>query len=73
MVVWGGGEGGHHPADAGAYDPETDSWRVIPPSPIRSVGSASGMWNGSEVLIWGGFLEGIFPVEHGAAFDPCDT
>ena len=58
MIVWGGyffdiysgiysylGTGGR-------YDPKTDSW--IPASPPLNGSNPTGIWTGSEMIVWGG-------------------
>ncbi len=57
-------------ADGAAYDPETDTWRSLAPSPLspRS-GATATIWTGQEVLVWGGRDAGG-PLADGAAYDP---
>ena len=69
MIVWGGSRpvGGDRAkvlADGAAYNPRTDTWRRLAPSPLRSAPSrtlATGLevdldtaWTGTEVLVWNG-------------------
>lgn len=69
MLVWGGelGDGSHgRPDNGAAYDPSSDSWRELPPSPGWSLAGHSAIWTGTEMIVWGGVgMEG-----RGAAFDP---
>jgi hypothetical protein len=65
-VVWTGREllvGGVAASDeagrsvAGAYDPTTDHWRLLPPSPAltggrRLLDARSVVWTGSRLLVW---------------------
>lgn len=56
------------PADGAAYDPATDTWRMLPPAPVdQDQGDQlnyAGVWTGSELVVWGG------PDGTGAAYDP---
>ncbi len=69
-----GGEGFYVPiaeswaTDGAAYDPAADTWRVLPPSPLRpGVGwGLEDVWTGDEWLV---FSHGI---EQGVAYDPVD-
>lgn len=64
LVVRGHGNGsdvGGDPdrADGAAYDPRTDTWRVLPRDPMAEVPSSpfdaspAGVWTGRELVIWG--------------------
>lgn len=53
LVVWGGGPIGRTGA---AYDPADDSWRRIADAPL-GLNLASGLWTGSEVLVFGSLLD----------------
>ena len=82
MIVWGGSmEGTATPsADGAAYDPETDTWRSLPPAPIAGRTEHAVLWTGSKVLIWGGRgeehyddLQNVWVIQFhddGALFDP---
>jgi hypothetical protein len=56
VLVWGGlsGEGDGIPSlDQGAaYNPATDTWRVLPQSPNPSVGWPISAWTGTTMLVW---------------------
>jgi hypothetical protein len=74
LIVWGGGSPGSPSTMSGAaYHPGSDSWRPIPDAPI-GLNSASGMWTGGEMLVFGSLLDGRniadTPTSVGAAFDP---
>jgi hypothetical protein len=62
MLVWGG-DG----SDAAAYDPASDTWRVLPPSPFPARVGTTAVWTGSEMLLWGCTVSCD---DRGAAFDP---
>jgi hypothetical protein len=77
VIYWGGSskdKSGSDRADGAAYDPTTDSWRVISPSPLVARHHHLAVWTGSEMIVWGGI--GADPGEHdtpfldGAAYDP---
>jgi hypothetical protein len=60
MVVFGGAtpDQSHRLADGAEYDPVTDSWRVLPASPLgrRKPGTAL-VADGSKLVVWGGEQE----------------
>lgn len=84
MLVWGGegfttdvctlveggamrcGDQARH--DGAAYDPATDTWRMLPPAPLPedqgSWPTYRGAFVGGELVVWGG------PEASGAAYDP---
>ena len=74
MFVWGGSDGdyGDYLPGGGRYDPATDSWGSMSPSP-DPVGrtAAQAFWTGSEVIVWGGrWQSGLTVVGTGARYDP---
>jgi hypothetical protein len=73
LVAWGGGAGGGgntQPSGAGAsYDPAADRWEVLPPAPVPGRIGATAVWDGREVLFWGG-QAGPQTLADGAAYDP---
>jgi N-acetylneuraminic acid mutarotase len=79
MVVWGGarfGDGGTFERnfdDGAAYDPATDSWRLLPPAPMQAA-VVDAAWTGSEVVFTPGYSgdpNGIPNAEDGGgAYDP---
>jgi hypothetical protein len=77
MLVWGGagcqgacsGPGVRAHADGAAYNPSTDAWRSLPPSPLAARTGALAVWTGRELIVWGGMVGDRF-VADGAAFDP---
>ncbi|MGH9223112.1 MAG: Kelch repeat-containing protein [Acidimicrobiales bacterium] len=80
MLVWGGagcqgacsGQGIRAHADGAAYDPSTDTWRSLPPSPLSARAGALAVWTGRELIVWGGVAGERF-VADGAAFDPASN
>ena len=76
MIIWGGH--GVFPGDrygsdlntGGVYNPVTDSWRATQTSNAPSAGDAySGVWTGSELVIWGEF-DARGSALRGAGYDP---
>jgi hypothetical protein len=76
LILWGGtttpaGNSGAL-GDGAAYNPKTDTWRVLPRSPL-SAGVTSGTWSGREVLYGptrSGNANGMFASTTAAAYDP---
>jgi len=59
MIVWGGYATygtGHPNSDGAMYDPNTDTWTVLPASPLEPRCDHSGTWTGQEFIIFGGML-----------------
>jgi len=59
MVVWGGeakleGASGRSLSDGAAYDPITDTWQWLPPSPMAARREPSTVIDGTRVFVWGG-------------------
>ena len=79
FIVWGGydhdtGNEFHVTADGAAYDPATNRWRTIAPSPLTPRAEAVGVWTGTELIVLGGHPAIITDEVHGdsdaAAYDP---
>jgi hypothetical protein len=71
LLVWGGQDaaGARFFGDGAAYDPATDTWRVLPTSPLSARVPLS-VWTGSEWILWGtGVRRDDRPLD-GAAYDP---
>ena len=65
MIVWGGQSfyngSNHYLNTGGRYDPDTDAWTATSATNVphgRSFHSA--VWTGSEMIVWGGYTEGMF-------------
>jgi hypothetical protein len=61
-------------SDGAAFNPETNTWTMLPPAPLEPrVRMASG-WTGSRMLLWGGdgfdSTGGPIAFTNGALFDP---
>jgi hypothetical protein len=78
MIGWGGGCCDQELADGAAYTLATNSWKLLPPSPLAGR-HATGVWTGSELIIAGGsgytgFRPGGEPIlvhfSDAAAYDP---
>jgi len=74
LLVWGTAlRVEDRPRDGAAYDPATDTWRVIPEAPIELT-DATAVWTGGEMIVFGAALCcGNDPESRtaiGAAFDP---
>lgn len=77
VFVWGGDTGAGGPGRGivgrgAAYDPTTNTWRVLPLSPLRAKSSPAGVWTGRFFLVIGGGEGSILPVPGpgAAAYDP---
>jgi N-acetylneuraminic acid mutarotase len=55
VLVGGFGCCGEMPsADLAAYNPATNTWRSLPPSPLTHRRQAAGAWTGTEMIVSGG-------------------
>ena len=76
FIVWGGGTGnklnGQVHASGAAYDPTTDSWRMVAPAPIEARERHTAVWTGDEMVVWGGTRRhhGVGDLLDGARYDP---
>ena len=74
MIVWGGRDSDNNQLNDGySYNPETDTWTVLPkvPSSFRGRELHTAVWTGQEMVIWGGH-DGDKTLNDGAVFDPKD-
>ena len=56
--------------NAAAYNPATNTWRLLPPMPSRRAGGTA-LWDGKEVLFIGGDSgSGTLPALSGMAYNP---
>ncbi len=78
MIGWGGGCCDMELAEGAEYTLATNSWRMLPPSPLLGR-HATGVWTGSEMVIAGGRGYDRPPTQHtpnlvhfadAAAYDP---
>ena len=57
--------------DGLAYEPHSDSWRVLPEFPLKPREFPVVVWTGRELIVWGGAgLNHSPPVASGAAYTP---
>lgn len=77
-LIWGGLIGGYSGSSSGltkrgmdgaAFDPMTDGWRLLPPTPLESRWAYSAVWTGTELIVWGGQGDHA-DFSDGAAYDP---
>jgi hypothetical protein len=76
LIVWGGNRRFGDPPhfnEGYVFDASTLAWRDLQPSPLEGRSWAAGVWDGEEVLIWGG-ATGYSPddgsLADGAAYNP---
>jgi hypothetical protein len=69
VLVWGGENPDGPLADGAAYDPITDTWRLLPPSPMSARNAPAVAWTGDRAVFWGGHGAGIGHRD-GAIYDP---
>lgn len=63
LIIWGGyatygshpdEDGDHVAGDGAAYNPATDTWTVLPASPLSDRCDHTTTWTGTEVVVFGG-------------------
>ena len=73
-MFWGGeknvGPDYHAYSDGAAYNPGTASWRTLPRSPLTARSGATAIWNGVEVIVFGGTSATGTALNDGATYDP---
>lgn len=74
MIIWAGGGAPGTPPRAGRYSPTVDAWQAlpnIPGDPILPDSGFSTVWNGTEMIVWGGVAgAGITYSNEGYRFNP---
>ncbi|MHB8665884.1 MAG: Kelch repeat-containing protein [Acidimicrobiales bacterium] len=75
MIVWGGTTEEGRPGELGdgaSYDPVRRRWRLLSPSPLRPRFGHMAVWDGKEMLVWGGSTQSLSEQDYsdGAAYDP---
>jgi hypothetical protein len=79
MVVWGGyhdlaGRASRVTDDGAAYDPVSNTWRMLPPAPLSARTDPIAVWTGREVLVLGGqpavLSSSLRSYADSAAYDP---
>ena len=56
IIGWGGGCCGDADAGGAAYNPATDTWRKLAPSPLAAEQRPTGAWTGRELVL---FVRGV--------------
>lgn len=71
FLIWGGSDGRQEQFfdDGAAYDPDSNSWRLIPQAPIEPRAPLS-VWTGQELIVWGTAVRADERPRDGAAYDP---
>jgi hypothetical protein len=69
VLIWGG-RADNVLADGAAYDPSSDTWRVLPTSPLSARSNTAAVWAGTELLVIGGLNDDGQPLYDSASFDP---
>jgi len=54
FIVWGGTSGGISWNDGAAYNPSTDTWRLLAASPLAGRYDHCAVWTGTEMIVLGG-------------------
>jgi N-acetylneuraminic acid mutarotase len=74
MLVWGGESPANPPVhatvfnDGAAYDPQSNSWQVIPPAPLSPRVQSLAAWTGQELVV----VDGIDVCAATKEIGPCD-
>jgi N-acetylneuraminic acid mutarotase len=72
MIVWGGRDNSAYFNTGGRYDPATDTWTPtslganVPEARQR----ATGVWTGTEIIVWGGFSNDNGFLNTGGRYNP---
>jgi hypothetical protein len=59
LLAWAGTCCGGTSHDGIAYNPASNTWRNLPVAPLAARKSASGAWTGRDLVVAGGFREGL--------------
>ncbi len=74
MIVWGGSpaefEAKQFSDDGAAFNLANGTWRVIAPAPISPRSYPAAVWTGTEMIVWGGFVDEDVRIYDGAAYNP---
>jgi hypothetical protein len=66
VAVWTGNRLIASGATTTAYEPPTDVWTTLSPSPLGPRQGAQGVWTGRELIVWGG----VVPTAAGTSNSP---
>jgi hypothetical protein len=58
LISWGGGCCGDSSSEGAAFNPDSDSWRKLAPSPLAASQQPVGAWTGRELIM---FVSGLDP------------
>ncbi len=77
LIIWGGqsfadGARAEYLSDGAAYEPVSDTWRLISAAPIGGRWQHTAVWTGATMIIWGGAAsdESLDALADGAIYDP---
>lgn len=82
LILWGGygtygspeDDGDNVYGDGAAYDPVTDTWRVLPPSPLTDRCQHTATWTATTLVVFGGLEQcgdpNVLAQGTAAAYDP---
>jgi hypothetical protein len=77
LFYWGGDSdySGEFHAEGWLFDPVSQRWHEIAPSPLSGRSGTAAVWTGREVILWGGYdgrgvADGETAFGDGAAYDP---
>jgi N-acetylneuraminic acid mutarotase len=74
MIVYGGSSisaGGQVYDDTYTYDPMTDTWSLLATTGTPTARFApSAVWDGNEMIMWGGGTSSTYSLDDGARLDP---
>jgi N-acetylneuraminic acid mutarotase len=74
MVLWGGATGAIYYNDGGRYNPAANTWTSILGTLSNTPAGRrihSGVWTGSELIVWGGWNGG--PLSSGGRYTPANN
>lgn len=72
MLVWGGRSSTSSTSslgDGAAFDLATETWSTLPSAGLSSRWGHTGVWTGSELIVWGGSYSSSY-YGNGASYDP---
>lgn len=70
LLVWGGLDDQGKPlSDGAAYNPSTETWRMLPDAPIDARAPLS-VWTGEELIVWGTSVRTVDRPRDGAVYTP---
>lgn len=73
LIAFGGktlGSNSYYSSEGAAYDPVTNSWRMLAASPISGRSEHVAVWSGARMYLWGGRNETYLRMSSGARYRP---